>query len=247
MTQSWNPDSYARTARFVSDFGEPLVALLAPRPGERVLDLGCGDGALTAKLVASGAQVLGVDASPAMVEATRARGIDAQVMRGQELAFDGEFDAIFSNAAIHWMKPPERVAAGMRRALKPSGRIMAELGGAGNNAILLSELYPMLARRGLDGPAVNPWYFPTADEYRRILEASGFTIDAIELFARPTPLPGDVTDWLETFGVAFLEAIPPAERPAFKAELADRLASKLRGRDGRWTMDYVRLRVAAHV
>jgi trans-aconitate methyltransferase len=246
MTQSWDPDSYARTARFVSDFGEPVVALLAPRPGERILDLGCGDGALTARLVTSGARVLGVDASPAMVEAARGRGIDAQVMRGQELPFDGEFDAVFSNAAIHWMKPPERVAAAMRRALKPGGRMVAELGGAGNNAILLTELYPALARRGLDGPSLNPWYFPTTDEYRLVLQESGFRIDTIDLFSRPTPLPGDLADWLETFGGVFLQAISPAERSAFKAELADRLAPKLRGADGTWTMDYVRLRVAAH-
>jgi trans-aconitate methyltransferase len=247
MTELWNPDVYARTARFVSEFGESLIAVLAPRPGERVLDLGCGDGALTAKLVALGAQVVGVDASPAMVEAACKRGIDARVMRGEDLGFDAEFDAVFSNAAIHLMKLPARVAEGIRRALKPGGRLVAELGAVGNIAIVLHELYPLLRDRGLDGAALCPWYFPTAEEYQRLLEANGLRVDTIDLFPRPAPLPGHITEWFDTFCGSFLLAMPESERGRFKAELADRLAPKLRDGDGRWTLDYVRLRVAAHI
>jgi len=247
MSQTWDPLLYARAARFVSDFGEPLVAMLAPKPGERVLDLGCGDGALTAKLVAMGVSVVGVDASPAMVEAARQRGIDARLMRGEELTFEREFDAVFSNAAVHWMKPPARVAHGIRRALRPGGRMIVELGGAGNNATLDHELYPLLRERGLDGAALSPWYFPTADEYRALLERTGFIVDLAELFPRPTRLPGDITEWFDSFCGAFLAAIPEAERQPFKAELAHRLAPKLRSHEGKWTMDYVRLRVAAHL
>jgi len=246
MSQTWDPTRYERAARFVSELGEPLIALLAPRPGEHILDLGCGDGALTLKLVATGAEVVGVDASPAMVRAAQERGVDARVMRGEELEFDAEFDAIFSNAALHWMEPGP-AAAGIRRALKPGGRIVAELGGAGNNAILVEELYPLLAERGLNGAALSPWYFPTAEAHRALLESHGFTIETIELFPRPTRLPGDLGEWLDTFGAAFLDAIPISERAAFKAELSRRLAPRLRDANDTWTMDYVRLRFAAHI
>ena len=132
MTQRWNPERYAASARFVADLGEPLLALLAPKAGERILDLGCGDGVLTEKIAASGATVVGVDASEAMVIAARKRGLDARVMDGQALTFDREFDAMLSNAAMHWMPKAEAVVKGVRRALKPHGRMVAEFGGKGN-------------------------------------------------------------------------------------------------------------------
>ena len=130
-SQSWDPDAYARNARFVSDLGAPAVELLAPRAGERILDLGCGDGALTNKLVAMGCDVVGVDSSAPQVEAARRLGLDARVADGARLDFDAEFDAVFSNAAIHWMKRADDVIAGVWRALKPGGRFVAEFGGHG--------------------------------------------------------------------------------------------------------------------
>jgi trans-aconitate methyltransferase len=247
MSQTWDPLLYARAARFVSDFGEALIALLDPKPGERILDLGCGDGVLTAKLLATGAHVVGVDASAAMVRAAQQRGIDARLMRGEDLTFEAEFDAVFSNAALHWMKPPTSVVGGIRRALKPGGRLVLEMGGAGNNASLLEDLNPLLRERGLDGPALSPWYFPTADEYCGLLRDNGLIVDLAELFPRPTPLPGDITDWFDSFCGAFLAAIPERDRQAFKDELARRLAPGLKDDQGRWTMDYVRLRVLAHL
>src|SRR6202047_2116098 len=129
--QTWDPDRYARNARFVSELGAPVVELLAPRAGERILDLGCGDGALTAKLLEMGCAVTGIDASPAQVEAARKLGVEAQLMDGEHLAFESEFDAVFSNAALHWMRNPDQVIAGVRRALRPQGRFVAELGGHG--------------------------------------------------------------------------------------------------------------------
>ena len=130
--QSWDPERYARTAGFVPEFGVAVLGLLAPRSGERILDLGCGDGSLTEKIIEAGVSVLGVDASAEQVAAAQARGVDARVVEGQSLDFEGEFDAVFSNAALHWMRPPERVAAGVRRALKPGGRFVGEMGGKGN-------------------------------------------------------------------------------------------------------------------
>src|SRR3954447_18573263 len=127
--QSWDPVRYAEHARFVSDLGMPVVDLLAPRPGERILDLGCGDGVLTEKLVAMGCQVVGADSSVELIKAAKARGLDARVMDGQRLTFANEFDAVFSNAALHWMKRADEVIAGVWRALKPCGRFVAECGG----------------------------------------------------------------------------------------------------------------------
>src|SRR5215469_14834213 len=134
--QYWSAERYAATANFVPTLGTPVVTLLDPRPGERILDLGCGDGVLTERIVAAGAGVVAVDAAPDMVAAARARGLDARVVPGQGLAFDAEFDAVFSNAALHWMRPPEAVLAGVHRALRPSGRFVAEMGGHNNTAAI---------------------------------------------------------------------------------------------------------------
>jgi len=243
--QTWDPERYARNARFVADLGAPVVELLAPRAGERVLDLGCGDGALTEKLVALGCEVVGVDGSAAQVEAARARGLDARVGDGEHLSFDAEFDAVFSNAALHWMKRADRVIDGAWRALRAPGRFVAELGGHGCVDTIVRALGAALERRGHDARAANPWYFPTPDEYRALLEARGFVVDSIALIPRPTPLPGDVTAWLETFAESFTSVLPPGDRAAFLAEVQVELRPALCDADGRWTADYVRLRFAA--
>jgi SAM-dependent methyltransferase len=243
--QTWSPERYERHARFVSDLGMPVVELLAPRAGERILDLGCGDGVLTERLVALGCEVVGVDASAAQVEGCRARGLDCRVANGEALDFDGEFDAVFSNAALHWMRRPDAVIAGVRRALKPGGRFVGEMGGDGCVTAIRSALAAALAARGIDVAPYDPWYFPTDDDYRSRLEAHAFRVDSIALFARPTPLPGDVTGWLETFAESFLAAVPAAERPAFLAEVREALRPALADAAGAWTADYVRLRFAA--
>jgi SAM-dependent methyltransferase len=245
-TQHWDPDRYARNARFVADLGLPVLELLAPRPGERILDLGCGDGPLTEKIAELGVQVVGVDASAEQIAAARARGLDAQVVDGQALAFDREFDAVFSNAALHWMLDPDAAIDGVWRALKPGGRFVGEMGGAGNVDKIMTALVAALDRRGLDGRAAIPWYFPTPEEYGGKLEARGFRVDSIELIPRPTPLPGEMAGWLATFAENFLASVADAERPAMIAEVAAALASDLRDPEGRWCADYVRLRFAAH-
>lgn len=244
-TQTWDPERYARNARFVSDLGMPVVQLLAPRPGERILDLGCGDGVLTEKLVSLGCEVVGVDASELQIAAARKRGLDARVIPGEALPFREEFDAVFSNAALHWMLRRDEVIAGVWRALRRGGRFVGEMGAGENVRTIKAALSEAMRRRGIDAQALMPWFFPTIEDYSARLRKAGFAISYISLFPRPTPLPGDMGAWLETFAENFLRALPPAERPAFIEEVSEALRPKLCDAKGNWTADYVRLRFAA--
>ena len=162
---NWDPDSYDRNSRFVSELGMPVVGLLQPAPGERILDLGCGDGALTIKLMNIGCRVTGIDASKEMVAAAVQRGVDAQVEDGHNLPFDREFDAVFSNAELHWMLQPDRVVAGVWRSLETPERYVGEMGGQGNVDKLNKALLQAMASRGVAPNAVDPWYFPSTEEY----------------------------------------------------------------------------------
>ena len=245
--QHWDPDRYARQARFVADLGMPVVDLLAPQPGERILDLGCGDGALTIKLQEMGIDVIGVDASAPQIEAAKTLGLDARVMDGQHLDVpDGAFDAVFSNAALHWMREdPVAVIDGVWRALKPGGRFVAEMGGGDNVGKIRRALEEALRDRGVDPDPFNPWYFPEPDEYRALLEGVGFSVREIRLIDRPTPLPEDLAGWLDTFAESWLAALDPAVAVAVKDEVTRKLEPVLRGADGVWMADYVRLRFAA--
>lgn len=243
VRDDWSAHSYATHARFVSDLGQPVVDLLAPRAGERILDLGCGDGALTLKLQSAGCSVVGVDASADMVAAARGRGLDARATSGEALDFDAEFDAVFSNAALHWMTRPAAVIDGVWRALRPGGRFVAEMGAAGNIDAIVDALEQALARRGRTFR--NPWFFPTVAQYRALLEARGFAVLDIERFTRPTPLPGDIRGWLEAFGAPLLGDLDEATREAVTNEVLERLEPRLRSADGSWVADYVRLRFAA--
>lgn len=243
--QTWDPANYARHARFVSDLGAPLVHLLAPQPGDRVLDLGCGDGALSKKLVDLGCEVVAVDSSAPQIEAARKLGLDARVMSAETLPFRDEFDAVFSNAVLHWIRNADQMIAAVYRSLRPGGRFVAECGGYGCVHKIRTALVQALDRRGMDGEARVPWYFPTPDDYATRLERAGFRVDSIALIPRPTPLPGDLIGWLETFAQSFIEGLPSAAREQYLQEVRVTLEPQLRENDGTWVADYVRLRFAA--
>ena len=239
----WNPTNYAENAGFVSDLGKSVVDLLSPRAGERILDLGCGDGALTSEVARCGCRVVGIDSSPEMVAATKGRGLEAQVVDGQFLRFNSEFDAVFSNAALHWMSDPASVINGVWRALRPGGRFVGELGGYGNVSKIVSAIESALLTRGL--AVARPWFFPRPKEYQELLESVGFDVHDIALFPRPTLLPGDIRGWLITFAHPYTSVVPEGERNEFIAEITDSLRNTLVDATGKWIADYVRLRFAA--
>ncbi|MDH3687901.1 MAG: methyltransferase domain-containing protein [Gammaproteobacteria bacterium] len=246
MKQIWDPHRYATHARFVSELGEPVLDLLAPQPGERILDLGCGDGALTQKLAEERCDVVGIDSSSKQVEAARERGLDARVMDGQFILFDQEFDAVFSNAALHWLRQGDRVLAGVWRSLKDQGRFVAEFGGEGNVKNIVTALDKALARRGIESSAWNPWFFPNVTHYSEMLDAHGFIPDYIELIPRPTPLPGDIVDWLKVFAQSFLAAVPETQRGSLLQEVRETLRPLIFDEEQKvWVVDYMRLRFRA--
>lgn len=241
----WDPKGYAEHAGFVAELGAPLLDLLAPRPGERIADVGCGDGALTARIAAVGCNVLGIDASPEQVQATRARGIHAQVLDAQQLEHQAEwadrFDGVFSNAALHWMPDQAAVARGMHHLLRAGGRCAVELGGAGNVARVRNGLFTALEHHGLDPHPCNPWTYPDRETMAGHLEAAGFAIDMLELFPRPTVLPGDISGWFQTFAGAFLDDLPEVLRQEVIGTAREILSAELCSA-GTWTLDYMRLR-----
>ena len=244
---AWDPAAYATHAAFVPALGNAVFDLLAPAAGERILDLGAGDGVLTERLVAAGAAVVAIDADSGMVAAAVAKGLDARLGDGRALTFDAEFDAVFSNAALHWMGDPAPVLAGVFRALKPGGRVVGEFGGHGNIAAIRVAVRAVLATRGYPVPGDEPNYYPTAPEYRAALEAAGFSVDGVYLVPRPTPLATGMAAWLETFRGGFINSagVPAAERPGVIADTVTLLRPALADRSGGWHADYVRLRFAA--
>ena len=240
----WSASDYAANAGFVPALGAPVLALLDPQPGEFVLDLGCGDGVLTERIAAAGARVVGIDASEDMVAAARQRGIEAHVADAQSLAYDRQFDAVFSNAALHWMLGANAVAAGVFRALRPGGRFVGEMGGEGNLATLRAALREELAARGYRIPAEDPQWYPGVEEFAGVYRDAGFHPIEARLIPRETGLPDGVRPWVLTFRCGFMDVagVPEAERLAVAEGVERRVASALQRADGTWFADYVRLR-----
>lgn len=239
----WASDTYRTNAAYVPALGAAVFELLNPVPGERILDLGCGEGSLTANIVAAGARVVGVDLSEEMVAAARARGLDARLMNAERLPFEQEFDAVFSNAALHWVRDHDAMLAGVHRALKKEGRFVAEFGGHGNIAAIQVAIRSVLGRRGWETGIHR--YYATPAEYSARLQQHGFTVQQIDLIPRPTPLPTGMRGWLETFERATLDRIPHDERESFLQEVEDLLRPEVCDSRGQWTAHYIRLRFLA--
>jgi SAM-dependent methyltransferase len=244
-TQTWDPNVYAKNARYVSDLGSPVLDLLSPQPGERILDLGCGDGVLTKKLVEIGCKVVAVDSSAPQVEAARKLGLEAYVMSGEDLPYQAEFDAVFSNAVLHWIKRADAVIKAVFRSLRPGGRFVAECGGYGCVNKIRTALVEALNKRGINGESRDPWYFPTPEDYGARLQHAGFRVNTIALIPRPTPLPGDIGGFLETFGLSFVAGFSDQEKREYLDEIRRVLEPQLVNSDGVWVADYVRLRFSA--
>ncbi len=244
---NWNSELYDGKHAFVSKYGEDVVRLLEPRHGERILDLGCGTGDLTAMIAESGADVIGLDPSETMLEKARVKypGIRFVCGKAEELAFDGEFDAVFSNAVMHWIPDQRKVAEHVRRALKPGGRFVLEFGGAHCNEKILGALREEISKRGFT--PVPVFYFRSMGEYAVILEKAGFTVDYALQFPRDTILEGEdgMMNFLNMFPVNMLAEVPrELHLEIFEATVA-RLR-KISFINGQWHADYVRLRVKAH-
>lgn len=239
--QAWDADAYASVASFVPALGDAVLGLLGPQPGERVLDLGCGDGVLTARIAAAGAEVLGYDADAGLLERARARGLSVRQGDGQALDYDGEFDAVFSNAALHWMPDHPAVYAGVYRALKPGGRFACECGGFGNIAAIRTAIRAVAERHGTD--PIDRQNYPAPSRAARELSDAGFRVASIALVPRPTPLPDGMAAWLRTFRHGFFGG---SDGAAMIAETERLLAPQLQDPDGHWTADYVRLRFLAY-
>lgn len=242
----WNADLYQSSHSFVASYGQSVVALLAPQPGEAILDVGCGTGELTHEISVVGASVVGIDASSSMIDAARARypALDFRVEDAAALPFESAFDAVFSNAALHWVRDAGAAAAGMARALRPGGRLVVEFGGHGNVARLEGAFRKALA--AIAGTTYrSPWYFPTIGAYAALLEAAGLEVGGAWLIDRPTPLVGaeGLRQWYTMFRPDDVAALTPDIRErvftAIEAALSDMR------RDGVWMADYRRLRIVA--
>jgi trans-aconitate methyltransferase len=243
MTQPWNPSDYQNRPSYVFEFGGDLLGLLDAKPGERILDLGCGTGQLAAAIAKTGADVIGLDLAPELLEAARTNFPNIQFIQGDASNFTlaEPVDAVFSNAALHWVPDDDGVGRCVARALKPGGRFVAELGGRGNIQSIVDGLRTVLGR-----DALIPWHYPTIGEYSTVLERHGFEMRQAWLFDRPTHVEGEdgMENWLAVFARATVAGMSPERAKAVFKSVSDLLRPACY-RDGIWTLDYRRLRFVA--
>jgi SAM-dependent methyltransferase len=240
---TWDPQRYQGEHSYVWKFGASLLELLEPRGGERILDVGCGTGQLTAEIAKSGAHVVGLDNSEEMLRQARQNYPALTFVIGDATGFRFEeaFDAVFSNAALHWVKDAPAAVESIALALRPGGRFVTEFGGKGNIASIQG------AFRAVFGPAADarsPWFYPSIGEYAPLLERHGLEVRQASLFDRPTVLEGDIEDWFRMFCASYLRDLAGESAN----EKIPQLAAYLRPtqyRDGVWSIDYRRLRILA--
>ena len=242
--QSWKPDEYSNHASFVSEHGLPVLELLNPQPDEVILDLGCGDGTLAREIQIFGAKVIGVDSSESMIRSAKNKGIEAYVEAGEDISFSNQFDAVFSNAALHWMPDYSSVLNGVRRALKSPGRFVGEFGGSGNIACLREAMRDIYESEGF-GKYSDPWFFPTPDEYAVALNKAGFSVEYVELIPRPTPLLTGVKEWLRIFADHLIGNLSTEQTEIFLNKIEQKVKPYLYSTSEGWMADYVRLRFEA--
>lgn len=235
-TSKWDAAEYAKVGAFVAELGGAALDLLDPQPGERILDIGCGEGTLTRKIVDRGASVLGIDNSPEMIAAARSAGIDAVLMDAADMPFSAEFDAAFSNATLHWVLEKEQAARAIFRSLNAGGRFAGEMGGEGNLVKLREALDVELVIRGYVPPVEASNWYASPDEFAAVYEAAGFTEIDARLIERPTPIEHGVAAWVTTFRKGWLDraGVPENERAETGSAVADRVGTNV--------ADYVRLR-----
>jgi len=244
---AWNATMYDTNHSFVSRFGQDLITALAPREAEHILDVGCGTGDLANKIHELGAQVIGIDASENMIQQAQHKYSQIQfaVRDATALDYHEEFDAVFSNAALHWIKPQRQALHSIYQSLKQGGRFIAEFGGKGNIKMITDEVINQYAAYGLEyDMAQFPWYFPSTGEYAALMEEVGFTVAYIQYFYRPTPLEGKdgIRNWLHMFGSGLFIGVPEDVREQMIMAVQENLGKSL-FHDGKWIADYKRIRV----
>jgi len=249
MKQSWDANLYDGKLGFVAEFGKGLLSLLEPQYGEKILDLGCGTGDLTAEIAASGADPVGLDMSVEMIQKAQLKYPSLQFLQGDGENFQLKqcFDAVFSNAALHWMKRPEKVVSSVWGVLRQGGRFTAEFGGKGNVETIVKAIAAVLETHGVDPMERNPWYFPSIGEYAQILESQGFRLTYAAHFDRPTPLKdGDkgLDHWLNMFGDSFFKGFSEGQKELIFNQVKEQVRPELY--DGnQWIADYKRIRILA--
>jgi len=241
---NWNAQKYNKHASFVSALALPVVELLNPKPNEKILDLGCGEGTLALEIERYGAKVVCVDLSEDMVERTKEKGLEAKVMSATHMPFVEEFDAVFSNATLHWIKESQEAVENIHRALKVGGRFVAEFGGDGNIHYIENAMREVFSKHPKYGKFDDVWFFPSTNDYQEMLEKQGFEVGYIERIPRPTPID-DIANWLAVFTNGFTEHLNEHDQASFRAEVRDILKSKIYSKEQGWVADYVRIRVEA--
>ncbi len=244
-TNKWNADKYNKHADFVSNLAFPVIELLNPQANERILDLGCGDGTLAVEIEKFDSKVIAVDLSESMVIKTKEKGIHASVMSATELTFEDEFDAVFSNAVLHWVKDSDKSIKKIANSLKARGRLIAEFGGYGNIKFLIDAMQEIFNKHKEFGTFNNPWTFPKDTEYKQLLQNNGFNVEYIELIPRPTKID-DISNWLDIFANGIISHLTQEQQNLFKKEVREILKPKIYSEKDGWVADYVRLRLKAY-